>query len=385
MRKKVFIFINALHAGGAEREVSLLLQKLQYTHDTTLVLFTNIIEYSLPENQKIISLDQPLSENGILTILKLPILAWRYKRYCKKNKVDISFSFLKRTNYVNCLSRLFGNKAKIILSELAYLSEYLKLMTPAERFVAKYFTKRLYPLAHLVVPNAEMIKIDLEKNFNIHTNYTVINSPVDLNMINQLSKIEVDISGKNVFTFINVAGFRPQKNHELLIEAFNKVRHLPVRLLLLGKGALEETIRNKVNAMDLGSLVIFLGFDSNPFKYLAKSDCFVLSSDFEGFPNCLLESMACAVPIISTDCLSGPREILAPNTDLTTSLTDHVEIAEYGIMVPVNNAQLLADAIALMATDKKLHEEMKTKALLRAKDYDIEKVIDQFEELLSKY
>jgi N-acetylgalactosamine-N,N'-diacetylbacillosaminyl-diphospho-undecaprenol 4-alpha-N-acetylgalactosaminyltransferase len=329
MRKKVSIFINALHVGGAERKVSLLLQKLHHTHDATLVLFTKIIEYSLPKNQKIISLDQPLSENGILTVLKLPVLAWRYKRYCKKNKVDISLSFLKRTNYVNCLSRLFGNKAKIILSELAYLSEYLKLMTTPERFVARYFTKRLYPVPHLVVPNAEMIKIDLEKNFNIYTNCTVINSPVDLYIINQLSKIEVDISDKNVFTFITVADFRPQKSHELLIEAFNKVRHLIVRLLLLGKGALEEAVRNKVTAMDLGSQIIFLGFDGNPFRYLVKSDCFVLSSDFERFPNCLLESKACGVPIISTDCLSGPREILAPNTDRTTNLSDYIEIAEF--------------------------------------------------------
>ncbi|MEO8766193.1 MAG: glycosyltransferase [Ginsengibacter sp.] len=384
MTKKVSILINSLNAGGAEREVSLILQKLQDTHDITLVLFTNSIEYKLPENQKIITLNQPLFEHGIFTILKLPLLAWRYKRICRKNKIEISFSFLKRTNYANCLSRLFGNKARIIVSELAYLSEYIKLMSPAEKFVAIHFTKKLYRLAHLIVPNAKMIKIDLERNFNIHTKYRVINSPVDLDMIKPLSKMEADISKGDIFTLINVAGFRPQKNHELLIEAFDKVRHLPVRLLLLGKGELEDTIRNKVKEMNLETQVIFLGFDSNPFKYLSKCDCFILSSDFEGFPNCVLEAMACSLPVISTDCLSGPREILAPGTDPSVNITDHLEVSDCGILVPVNNAQLLADAIDLLVNDKILLEKMKSNALYRVKDYDIEKIIGEFEDLLSE-
>jgi N-acetylgalactosamine-N,N'-diacetylbacillosaminyl-diphospho-undecaprenol 4-alpha-N-acetylgalactosaminyltransferase len=383
MKKKVFVLINALNAGGGERVVSLLLQNLQNTHDITLVLFTNSIEYNLPRDQKIITLGQPLYENGLLTLLKLSFVAWKYSRICKKNKIDISFSFLKRPNYVNCLSRLFGNKARIIISERAYLSEYLKIMSPAKRFFAIHLTKKLYPLAHLIVPNAELIKIDLEKNFNIHTKYKVINNPVNMGIIGELGNIKTDLPNDNSFTFINVGGFRIEKNHDLLIEAFNKIRHLPVRLLLLGKGDLEETIKNKVNIMNLQSQVIFLGFDSNPFKYLSKSNCFILSSDFEGFPNCILEAMACSIPVISTDCRSGPREILAPGTDPAINITDHIETAEYGILVPVKNAQLLANAMELMVKDERLWDEMKIKALLRVRNYDIAKIIAQFEEVLS--
>ena len=103
-----------------------------------------------------------------------------------------------------------------------------------------------------------MIKIDLEKNFNIHTKYKVIHSPVDLDMINRLSTIEADIPNEGFFTLINVAGFRQQKNHDLLIEAMNKIRHLPVRLLLLGKGALEESSKAKVRALNLRQLGNFL-------------------------------------------------------------------------------------------------------------------------------
>ena len=255
-------------------------------------------------------------------------------------------------------------------------------MSPAKRFIAIHFTRRLYPLAHLIVPNAELIKVDLENNFHIHTNYKVINNPVNMNMISELSNIKTDLPKDNTFTFITVGGFRTEKNHDLLIEAFNKIRHLPVRLLLLGKGDLEQTIKNKVSAMNLGSQVIFLGFDTNPFKYLSKSDCFILSSDFEGFPNCILEAMACCIPVISTDCRSGPREILAPHTDPAVNITDHIETTKYGILVPVKNENLLAQAMELVVSNNMLYNEMKSNAIYRAKDYDIERIIKQFQDLL---
>jgi len=382
MKKKASILINVLNAGGAERVVSLLLENLQYNHDITLVLFSRGIEYNLPENQKIITLGQPLHEIGLLTILKLPLLAWRYNRICKKNNIEVSFSFLKRPNYVNCLSRLWGNKARIIISERAFLSEYLKIMSPPKRFIAIHLTRRLYPLAHLIISNSELIKTDLQKNFNIHTNYKVINNPVNLDMISRLSSIDAGIPNDTIFTFISVGLFRQEKNHNLLIDAFSKIVHLPVRLVLLGKGNMEETIKNKVRTMNLETQIIFLGFDSNPFKYLAKSDCFILSSDFEGLPNCILEAMACSIPVISTDCRSGPREILAPDTDPEVNINDHIEVAKYGILVPIRSVQLLAEAMELMVKDKELHERLKQKAKERSIDFESGKIIREFEKAI---
>ncbi len=382
MKKKFSILINTLGAGGAERVASLLLQNLESSYDITLILFTNKIEYTLPEDLKIICLNLPMYENGLLTILKLPLLAWQYKKICKKNNIETSFSFLKRPNYVNCLSKLFGNKTRIIISERAYLSEYLKIMSPAKKFIAIHLTKNIYPLADLIVPNAQLIKIDLENNFNIHTNYKVINNPINLKMIHELSRMETTLPD-DAFTFINVGGFRIEKNHELLIEAFDKIKHLNVKLLFLGKGELEEKMKEKVRLLNLGSKIFFLGFDTNPFKYLSKSDCFVLSSHFEGFPNCLLEAMACGLAVISTDCLSGPREILAPETNPLHIVTDSIDVVEYGILTPVNNAIQLANAMKMLVTNKKLCDEMKAKSIERASDYSIDNIIKQFKEVIS--
>src|SRR6478752_6299296 len=108
MKLKIAIFINSITAGGAERVVSLLLQHLGKDFDIHLVLLHNKIEYALPADKKIFCFNQTENENPLITICKLPLLAYRYKKFCNTNKIDKSFSFLKRANYINCLSRVLG-------------------------------------------------------------------------------------------------------------------------------------------------------------------------------------------------------------------------------------------------------------------------------------
>jgi N-acetylgalactosamine-N,N'-diacetylbacillosaminyl-diphospho-undecaprenol 4-alpha-N-acetylgalactosaminyltransferase len=382
MKKKVFILINTLGTGGAERVVSLLIHNWKNRYDITLVLLTDLIEYDLPKNISIVCLKQPFMENGFLTTLKLPLLAWRYKNLCKKREADISLSFLKRPNYINCLGKLMGNKSKIIISERSYFSEFLKMHAPLQRVLSKFLTKKLYPFADKIIVNSKLIKSDLEKNFNIHAPYSVIPNPMNVALMERLSKEEAEFPHDKSFNFINVGAFRKEKNHKNLIEAFHKIRHLNVRLFLLGHRFLKEDLMAKVKEMQLESQVIFLEFDTNPFKYFSKCDCFVLPSDFEGFPNALVEAMACGLPVISTDCRSGPREILAPDTDPEANLTNHIEVADFGILVPVKNPQLLSEAMELMVKDQELHERLKNKAKTRSLDFESGKIIEQFVEAM---
>ena len=378
MRKKIFILINTLGTGGAERVVSLLIQKWEYRFDVTLVLLTDLIEYDLPKNITIICLNQPFKANGLFTTIKLPFLAWRYKKLCKKNNADISLSFLKRPNYINCFSKLFGNKAKIILGECSYFSGFLQSLPPIQRKISILLTKKLYPVADKIITNSHLMKTDLVKNFNIHSKYYVIHNPMNISWMEKLSKLEVNIPDSPAFTFINVGAFRKEKNQANLIEAFNKIKHLNARLFLLGHRFLKEQLKAKVKELHLESQIIFLEFDTNPFKYLSKCDCFVLSSNFEGFPNALQEAMVCGLSVISTDCLSGPREILAPDTDPAATVKDHIEIAEYGILVPVKNSNLLAEAMELIVTDKELQAKLKQKARERSLDFESGKIIEQY-------
>jgi N-acetylgalactosamine-N,N'-diacetylbacillosaminyl-diphospho-undecaprenol 4-alpha-N-acetylgalactosaminyltransferase len=382
MRKKISIFINSVSAGGAERVVSLLLNELKTDLDIYLVLLNKKIEYDIPDGQKIFCFNQSEKENGIIKIIKLPYLALRYKRFCKKNKIETSLSFLKRANYINCLSKVYGSHSKIIISERTYLSNYLKFIGRSGKISGKYLTRWLYPKAKLIITNSFLIKTDLQKNFSINTKFQVIHNPINLTAIQQAGNVDDSATLFTTFTFISVGGLRREKNYELLIEAFYKIKDLDCKLILIGKGDQENKLKEKVKYLELENRIIFQGFDNNPFKYLSKANCFVLSSNFEGFPNSMQEALACNLPVISTDCQSGPREILASETDINKILENDIEILKYGILVPVNNADQLARAMRLIYNDNNLQKNLREKASERAKDFDIAKIGDQFKKTL---
>ena len=381
-KKRISLLINSIEAGGAERVATSLLFYLKDDFEIHLVLLNNTIEYILPAGQTVYCFNQPYGENSILKILKLPILAHRYKQYCKKNNINGSLSFLGRSNYVNCLSKMLGLKCKVIISERTFLSGYLNSIGKIERFFAKWLAKIFYPKADLIVPNSKLTKVDLRNTFKIVAEYKVINNPIDINNIHKLSIAGVDQSLFNSFTFVHAGRLQNEKNHSLLLHSFNKMESKNCNLLLLGKGNQEDYIRKLVNELGLKSRVTLVGFDENPYKYFSRSQCFVLSSNFEGFPNAIIEALACGIPVVSTDCSSGPREILAPATDVNNKLINEIEIAEFGILVPVKNVDLLTKAMDLIYNDAALRNIYKEKAIKRAKQFDVDIIISQFKEIL---
>src|SRR5699024_1749281 len=105
-------------------------------------------------------------------------------------------------------------------------------------------------------------------------------------------------------------------------------------LIILGEGYLFEYLNELVKQFELENDVFFLGYQENPFKYIARADIYVLPSLHEGFPNALCEAMACGKPVVSTDCPSGPREILFQNPDINMTLPEQITRADYGILTP---------------------------------------------------
>lgn len=194
-------------------------------------------------------------------------------------------------------------------------------------------------------------------------------------------------------TIITIGGLKYQKGQWHLIRAFSEVikTYPNAQLIILGEGEYREYLEMLISKYNIKNNVHLLGFVTNPYDYLIKSDVFVFSSMYEGLGNALMEALACRMPIISTDYECGAREILAPNTPLDKKVKNRIELAEYGILIPVCDGEkytekdaltkeelLMAKAIKKLIKDEELLKRYKNKALERSKDFEIDTVTKQW-------
>jgi len=371
---KLIILINSLESGGAERVVSNLLNTWAKKYDCYLIMIHNYQFYEIDNKIKIISLDEPKDLSGIKKFLRLPILAYKLSKLIKEYKFDKVISFLTRANYINVLSNIFI-KHKIIINERAMpsLQYQYGLNGTINRFLIKY----LYHKADLCLSNSHGNMMDLKNNFNV-TNLAYNHNTFNLDMIEKKKKKEIEIEKKR-FTFVTVGRLDKGKNHKLIIDA---IKDIDADLWIIGDGELKEEFQSYIKQHNLNHKVYLFGKKENPFAYISKAECFVFASNHEGFPNVLVEALACELPIISTDCQSGPREILAPNSDISFQLENNIELAEYGILTPIKNVDKLQEVMNLMINDESLRKNYQEKAKHRAKDFRIKKIIKQYKEIL---
>lgn len=200
-------------------------------------------------------------------------------------------------------------------------------------------------------------------NERIETIYNPAHSPED----QELAKEPVDHEwfDRKAPVILGVGRLTPPKNFSLLIEAFDIVNsRTDVRLVILGDGPLRGELEQLIVQLDLEDIVDLPGFVDNPYKYMARADVFVLSSEREGFGNVVVEALGCGTPVVSTDCQGGPPEILGHG--------------KYGRLVPVGDPTGLADGICEMLefpTEREL-------LLERAEDFNIEVIGPQYEKVL---
>ena len=163
---------------------------------------------------------------------------------------------------------------------------------------------------------------------------------------------------------LTVGSLKKQKNHDLLLQSFARLSSPAARLVLLGQGPLEGELRNRASELGIADRVSFAGFRSDPTPFYRSADLFVLSSDYEGFGNVIVEALACGTPVVSTDCPSGPSEILLDG--------------EFGTVVPVGDAEALSRAMAEALTADHDPEKLKQ----RARDFSPERAAKAYLDLL---
>jgi len=385
--KKVVIFIYSLGGGGAEKVALELASGLQKSYEVSIVTLSPVQNYD-SLGFKIISLHQhDLENSAIQKFLSIFRLASIFASYCRQNKIDSVISMLSRPNIIAAFAKLIYPKMKLITSEHTTLSNYY-----GNSFFEKILKKMLsisYKIADTVVAVSYGIKSDLIDNFGVsEKKIEVIYNPVDIEKIKMLSLQKKQRQSGDGFVFVTAGRLVESKNYPFLFEAF---RLLPsfCKLWILGSGEMEQELKFLAVELGIHERVSFFGFCENPYSYFASADCFVMASRLEGLPTVLIEALACGLPIISTDCKSGPREILTDKEERFSDeirdedmLVSGLERAEYGVLVSLDTPKFLSLAMQKIIEEDVLRNKYATKAKERAQFFSKEKSIESYEILI---
>ena len=259
--------------------------------------------------------------------------------YIYKKRPSVIVSAMTNPNCLCILSSVLFPKTKVIISERTALSIQSKELKRYTEKIKPFLAKLLYRFADEYIAISKGVAEDISSLSGIDLKkITVIYNPV----INSRVKELISCSKKNRKktnllrpTIVAMGRFVPAKDFQTLLYALKELtKGFDVELILIGKGPLEDRLKKLTAELSLTNQVKFVGFDINPYKYLVNASVFALSSRWEGFGNVIVEAMACGVPVVATDCKSGPSEIL--------------ENGKYGSLVPVGDSLAMAKAIKLM-------------------------------------
>ena len=365
-RKRVLFIINSLAGGGAERVMCTLLRASQgELRDSKISLLLLDREAAMYDVPRWIDVQQLDCRHSLIRSI------WSVWRTLRRAKPDLTVSFLTRSNVANVIaSTLLGNPA--VISERVNTPSHLG--TGAGAAVARLLVKATYPKARRIIAVSQGVADDLQASFGIRRNrMTVIANPIDFDAIRAQadSGVPMPVDGPYAVTMGRLV---PNKNFGMLIEAFAR-SEIAGKLLILGDGPERDALARRIEALGLAGRVLMPGFSANPFPTLARAAFYVSPSNAEGFPNSLLEAMSLGLPVISTNCPSGPSEVLAdlPREQVAAGVT----CAPHGILVAPNDANAMAQALQAMA-DPARRRSYAERAPRRAADFGVARAKDAY-------
>ena len=332
--KKCLLLIPRMGNGGAERVMATIANNLCRDYEVCIVTMTDAESfYRLDERVSIIGLGQNVNRKNKITKLTSMLFGgikgfFALRRTVKEWHPDVILSFLQSTNAMAILLRAFGIKCRLVVSERC---------DPTERnFLNRWFERNLYSKADVIVCQGEAVtKFFREKD---RQKIAVIPNPIAADAIPER------FEGVRRKTVVGVGRLDAQKNFKMLISAFAKLpeRFSDYTLEIYGGGNQEKELRTHIDALGLQDRAFLMGVKSGVMHYISDAALYVMSSDFEGFPNALAEAMATGLPVISTDFSTGvARDIIKE---------------ENGIVIPVGDENALLEAMTTMLSNEERWE-----------------------------
>lgn len=346
MAARVGLFLPSLRGGGAERaavtlanalaasgvEVEMLLARAEGPYLAHLAPAVEVVDFGLRR-----------------VVQSIPALASRLRR----GGLGAVLSTVTNANLALLAARhLAGAPVRVVVREGNTLSEVAALSRGVAERLLPTFARRFYPSADLILANSRGVAEDLVASLGLPAaSIRVLPNPVALEPVRQAAREAPGIPlPEPTFPLLVAAGrLVPQKDFLTLLRAVALLRErLPVHLALLGEGPERGRLEAEAARLGLSTALSLPGFLPNPHAVMARARALVLSSRWEGMPNVLLEAMALGVPVVATDCPSGPRELLAEG--------------RFGPLVPVGDAPALAAAIAATLASPPAGEELRARA-----------------------
>jgi glycosyltransferase involved in cell wall biosynthesis len=336
--RRIAFVINSLGPGGAERVMNNLLHMAPGEGwECHLVLLDRETEWRTPPDFVYIHrLDCRLSLLASIRQLREKLAAIR---------PDLVVSFLVRAN-VAAIAATAGTTTTTIISERSHLTTHLAgRHTGFRRWVAFAAPRLTYPRAHHIIAVSDGVRSDLIENFGADPDrVTSVPNPYDLDRIGKDAQAEPQIALPKRF-MVSVGRLVGAKGFGDLIQAYALAKP-EIPLCILGEGPDRDRLEALTAAMGLDDRVHLLGYVKNPFAIVSRAELFVSASHCEGFPNAMAEAMTLGLPVVATDCPSGPAEILA---GVETTHTRDVFEGEFGMLVPVERPDAMARALHMMA------------------------------------
>ena len=401
---KLAFLLSTLDDGGAAAIVSQITTHLSDEYEVDIIL-NSIDNIKFPVTGRIISLGlDSIPQDRTNLLYQIRVFVRRLKLLSKlkmKNEYDACISYMDSANVVNLLTRKSGNKCKSIINVVNNMSASAAVSIKY-KYIVNPFIRKLYNKADGIIAQTRDIKEDLVEHYALNSNIIHVNySAIDIDKIDGIIANQDKSSDKFTkkwidknSTVITAGRFTRQKGHGHLIRAFSEVvKEIPnAKLVIFGKGELENYYKKLIDNYGLGNNVVLHDFDPYYCWYISRSAIFAFPSVHEGFGMALQDAMACNVACVAADYRTGARELLSDDYD---GAIDDIYYGEYGIITRATNEELYdadkeldaseishAKAIIQLLHDKGLREKLAQRARVKAKKYDIQEITCEWEYII---